>query len=43
MGTKGCSLAPYFTYQLMENLEIGKPIEAEADVKRFEAILKEVK
>jgi hypothetical protein len=43
MGTKGCSLAPYFAHQLMENLEYKKPIEPEADIIRFRAILKEVK
>jgi glycine/D-amino acid oxidase-like deaminating enzyme len=43
MGTKGCSLAPYFTHQLMENLEYKKPIEPEADINRFKTILKEVK
>ncbi len=42
MGTKGCSLAPYFTKQLLEHLEYGKGIEPEADVKRFASILKEI-
>lgn len=40
MGTKGCSLAPYFSKQLIEYIENGKAIDAEADVKRFESILK---
>ena len=43
MGTKGCSLAPFFTNQLLEHMELGKPIEAEADLNRFKSILKEVK
>lgn len=43
MGTKGCSLAPYFTHQLLEHLEEGKAIEPEADVRRFSSILKEIK
>ena len=40
MGTKGCSLAPYFSKQLIEYIENGKAIDAEADIKRFESILK---
>lgn len=40
MGTKGCSLAPYFSKQLIEYIENGKAIDAEADIKRFENILK---
>ena len=39
MGTKGCSLAPYFSKQLIEYIENGKAIDAEADIKRFENIL----
>jgi glycine/D-amino acid oxidase-like deaminating enzyme len=39
MGTKGCSLAPFFSKQLADNLTEGKPIYADADVKRFEKIL----
>lgn len=39
MGTKGCSLAPYFSKQLIEYIEYGKAIDAEADIKRFENIL----
>lgn len=35
MGTKGCSLAPYFTHQLMEHLEEGKAIAEEADIAHF--------
>ncbi|MHA4808780.1 NAD(P)/FAD-dependent oxidoreductase [Flavitalea flava] len=40
MGTKGCSLAPYFANQLTEHLTNGKPILPEADVQRFAGILK---
>lgn len=40
MGTKGCSLAPYFSKQLIDYLDHGKEIDKEADIKRFESILK---
>ena len=40
MGTKGCSLAPYFAHQLIEHCENGTPIHAEASLDRFEQILK---
>ena len=39
MGTKGCSLAPYFAKQLTDHLVHQKTIYADADVKRFEKIL----
>lgn len=39
MGTKGCSLAPFFARQLVEDLLHGKPISPEADVRRFRKIL----
>ncbi|MBX2931709.1 MAG: FAD-binding oxidoreductase [Chitinophagaceae bacterium] len=39
MGTKGCSLAPYFAHQLAENLMNNKPILAYADIQRFKGIL----
>jgi glycine/D-amino acid oxidase-like deaminating enzyme len=39
MGTKGCSLAPYFAHQLVEHIVDGKPILPEADVRRFTKIL----
>jgi glycine/D-amino acid oxidase-like deaminating enzyme len=41
MGTKGCSLAPYFTAQLLDHLEKGTAIETEANLERFAQILKE--
>jgi glycine/D-amino acid oxidase-like deaminating enzyme len=40
MGTKGCSLAPYFTKQLIDYLVHRKSIHEEADIQRFESILK---
>lgn len=39
MGTKGCSLAPYFAKQLTAHILDGKPLLAEVDVKRFSGIL----
>jgi glycine/D-amino acid oxidase-like deaminating enzyme len=39
MGTKGCSLAPYFAHQLVEHIVHGKAIQPEVDVKRFVKIL----
>jgi glycine/D-amino acid oxidase-like deaminating enzyme len=39
MGTKGCSLAPYFAKQLTDHLMHNKQILAEVDVKRFQKIL----
>ncbi|HET6766743.1 MAG TPA: FAD-dependent oxidoreductase, partial [Chitinophagaceae bacterium] len=39
MGTKGCSLAPFFARQLTEHLISGKEILPEADIKRFTKIL----
>ena len=39
MGTKGCSLAPYFASQLADHLVKGKEIDAEADVQRFRKVL----
>ena len=40
MGTKGCSLAPYFAHQLIAHCEQGSPIHPEASLERFEQILK---
>lgn len=39
MGTKGCSLSPYFAYQLVNHLTKNTPILPEADIKRFSRIL----
>lgn len=35
MGTKGCSLAPWFAHEFVQNLKHNKPIDKEADVIRF--------
>ena len=39
MGTKGCSLGPYFAKQLTDYLLYDLPIAKDADVKRFEKVL----
>lgn len=39
MGTKGCSLAPFFARQLVDHLLYDKEIIPEADIKRFQRIL----
>jgi glycine/D-amino acid oxidase-like deaminating enzyme len=39
MGTKGCSLAPFFASQFVNNLLRNDPITPEADVKRFSKTL----
>ena len=39
MGTKGCSLAPYFARQLVRLMVDGEAILPEADVRRFERVL----
>lgn len=39
MGTKGCSLAPFFAKQLVDNLCYDTPLNPEADIRRFEKIL----
>jgi glycine/D-amino acid oxidase-like deaminating enzyme len=39
MGTKGCSLAPFFAKQLADHLAHGKTITPEADISRFKKIL----
>jgi glycine/D-amino acid oxidase-like deaminating enzyme len=40
MGTKGCSLAPYFAHQLVEHITKGMAIQPDADVRRFSGVLK---
>ena len=35
MGTKGCSLAPYYAHQLTQHLIYNTPVDEEADIKRF--------
>jgi len=39
MGTKGCSLAPYFAEELVQSIVSGAPISGEANVNRFSKIL----
>jgi predicted GIY-YIG superfamily endonuclease/glycine/D-amino acid oxidase-like deaminating enzyme len=39
MGTKGCSLAPFFAKQLTDHILFQKEILPEADIKRFSKIL----
>jgi len=39
MGTKGCSLAPFFAKQLVDHLLHNTPVTPEADIKRFSKIL----
>jgi glycine/D-amino acid oxidase-like deaminating enzyme len=39
MGTKGCSLAPFFANQLKDHLVKESPIAKDADVKRFSKVL----
>ena len=39
MGTKGCSLAPWFAKELADNLINNKPILPEVDISRFQRIL----
>lgn len=39
MGTKGCSLAPFFARQLTDHLAFHLPIAKDADVVRFQKIL----
>ncbi len=39
MGSKGCSLAPYFAHQLVQHITNGAAIRPDADVKRFSKVL----
>jgi hypothetical protein len=39
MGTKGCSLAPFFASQLTEHLCQQKALDPEVDIRRFTKIL----
>jgi glycine/D-amino acid oxidase-like deaminating enzyme len=41
MGTKGCSLAPFFAHQLVEHLTKNTPILPEASIQRFSRILQQ--
>jgi len=42
LGTKGCSLAPFFAKQLVSKLTDGESIHPLADIKRFDKILSRV-
>ncbi|WP_207514917.1 NAD(P)/FAD-dependent oxidoreductase [Longitalea luteola] len=39
MGTKGCSLAPFFAPQLVQHLQHQSPLQPEADIQRFKRVL----
>jgi hypothetical protein len=39
MGTKGCSLTPFFANQFVQHLVHQMPIQHDADIKRFSGIL----
>jgi glycine/D-amino acid oxidase-like deaminating enzyme len=39
MGTKGCSLGPFFAQQLAKHLRYGTSIAPEADIQRFKRVL----
>jgi len=39
MGTKGCSVAPYFARQFAQYLLHGSPLMPDVDVRRFTKIL----
>jgi len=39
MGTKGCSLSPYFASQFVEHLAKGLPLSSDIDILRFKNIL----
>lgn len=39
MGTKGCSLAPFFAPQLVQHIQHQSPLQPEADIQRFKRVL----
>lgn len=39
MGTKGCSLAPFFASQFVTHIVEGTPVQPDADIRRFKNIL----
>ena len=43
MGTKGCSLAPWFARQFVNHIQQGSALHPEADVKRFSRVLGRMK
>ena len=42
MGTKGCSLAPYFAAQFAQHIAQQRPLSPEVDVQRFRRVLSKV-
>jgi glycine/D-amino acid oxidase-like deaminating enzyme len=42
MGTKGCSLAPFYAAQLVNHMTGGSPLEPEADIDRFRNLLSRI-
>lgn len=42
MGTKGCSLAPYFAAQFAKHIAKQQPLSPEVDIKRFRRVLSKV-
>lgn len=39
MGTKGCSLAPFFAPQLVQHIQHQTPLQPEVDIQRFKRVL----
>jgi glycine/D-amino acid oxidase-like deaminating enzyme len=39
MGTKGCSLAPFFAPQLVQHIQHQSPLQPETDIQRFKRVL----
>jgi len=39
MGTKGCSLAPFFAPQFVQHIQHQSPLQPEADIQRFKRVL----
>jgi glycine/D-amino acid oxidase-like deaminating enzyme len=39
MGTKGCSLAPFFAPQLVQHIQHQSPLQPDADIQRFKRVL----
>ena len=39
MGTKGCSLAPYFAHQFAQHIAYHEPLAPEVDIQRFKRVL----
>jgi glycine/D-amino acid oxidase-like deaminating enzyme len=39
MGTKGCSLAPFFAPQLVQHIQHQRPLQPDVDIQRFKRVL----